>query len=85
MIRLASRIYANALIHSGAQPQLERGAAADRPEAGGQNRHGQPRLDASRAVYGSYEPGSQARVLTPIAFQALIVTIRLISAATSAR
>ncbi len=33
--------------------------------------------------YASYEPGVQARVLTPIAFQALIATIRLTSAAIS--
>src|SRR5579859_3134879 len=37
----------------------------------------------ARPGQGWYEPGSQARVLTPIAFQALIVTIRLISAPTS--
>ena len=67
------------------QAQLDGGAAADRPEAGGQGTVTVSRgLTRPRAVYASYEPGSQARVLTPIAFQALIVTIRLISAATSA-
>ena len=32
--------------------------------------------------YGWQEPGIQALVLTPMAFQALIVTMRLTSAAT---
>ena len=30
-----------------------------------------------QAAYGSYDPGSQARLATLSAFQALIVTIRL--------
>ena len=38
----------------------------------------------SGSAHGSYEPGVQARVLTPIAFQALIVMIRLTSAPISA-
>ena len=38
---------------------------------------------ASPSRHGSYEPGTQVRVLTEILFQALMVTIRLTSAATS--
>jgi len=55
------------------QPAAKSRAGNQQPEARNPARPGQ----------GWYEPGSQARVLTPIAFQALIVTIRLTSAPTS--
>jgi hypothetical protein len=55
------------------------------PRAAGAGRRAgmPPRSPNRQPYYGWYEPGSQARVVTPTVFQALMAMIRLSSAATS--